>query len=48
MVKGDGAAVEAHQSEGEGDEGKGEFVSVFAHESVMEMDFGNGDAHINA
>jgi hypothetical protein len=48
MVKGDGTAVEAHQGECNGSEGEGKFVSAVARESIMKVDFGNGDAHINA
>jgi hypothetical protein len=48
VVQGDGAGAEEDERKGEGCQGKGEFVSAVAHESVVEVNFGDGDRQINA
>jgi hypothetical protein len=37
-----------NEGEGESGEGQGEFVSAIAHQSVVEVYFGDGDGHIDA
>ncbi len=48
MVEGDGACAEEDEAEGEGSEREGKFVAVVAHQSVVEVNLGNGDGEIDA
>ena len=48
VVEGDGAGAEENEGEGEGGQSKGEFVSAVAHQSVVEVDLGDGYGQIDA
>jgi hypothetical protein len=47
VIEGDGTSAEAHQCESEGGKSQRKFVSPVAHQSVVEVHLGYGDAHIN-
>jgi hypothetical protein len=47
MVESDGAAAEEDEGECEGGQCQGEFVSAGAHQSVVEVDLGDGDGQID-
>ena len=48
VVEGDGAGAEKNEGEGEGCEGERELISVLAQEAVVKVNFGDGDAQIEA
>ncbi len=48
MVEGDRASAEEDQAKGKGGESQGEFVAVVAHQSIVQVDFGDGDRQIDA
>jgi hypothetical protein len=48
MIERDGACTEEDETEGEGGEREREFVTPIAHQSVMEVDLGDGDGQIDA
>ena len=48
MVEGDRSSAEKDEAEGKGGESQGEFVSAVAHQSIVEVYFGDGDAKIDA
>jgi hypothetical protein len=48
VIEGNGAAAEEDEGESNGGESQGEFVSVVAHQSVVEVNFGDGDGQIDA
>ena len=48
MIEGDGAGTEKDEGEGEGGQSEGEFVAALAHQSVVEVYFGDGDGEIDA
>ncbi len=48
VIEGDGATTEEDEREGEGGEGQRKFVTVLAQESIMEVNFGDGDGQIDA
>jgi len=48
VVEGDGAGAEENEGEGEGGQSKGEFASAVAHQSVVEVDLGDGYGQIDA
>jgi hypothetical protein len=48
VVEGDGASAEKDQGKCEGSQGQGKFVSAVAHESVVEVNFDDGNQQINA
>jgi hypothetical protein len=47
VVEGNGAGSEEYEREGEGGQSKGEFIPAVAHQAFVEMDFGDGDGHID-
>lgn len=48
MIECDGACTEEDETEGKGSEREREFVTPIAHQSVMKVDFGDGDGQIDA
>ena len=48
MIECDGACTEEDETEGQGSEREWEFVTPIAHQSVMKVDFGDGDGQIDA
>jgi len=48
VIEGDGSAAEEDQCEGQGGQGEREFVTVLAHQSVVPVNFCDGDRHIDA
>jgi hypothetical protein len=48
VVEGDGAATEEDKAKRKGSEGKREFVPGVTHQSVVEVDLGNGYGEIDA
>jgi hypothetical protein len=46
VIEGDRPAAEKDQGKGESRKGEGKFVSVLAHQSVVEVNFGDGNAEI--
>src|SRR5229473_2444556 len=48
VVEGDGAAAEEDECEGKGSQSQGEFIPAIAHESVVEMNFEDGDGQVDA
>jgi len=48
VVESNCAATEEDEAEGEGGKSEGEFVAVLAHQSIVEMNFRNGHAQIDA
>jgi hypothetical protein len=48
MVEGDGATAEENEGKGEGGQSQGKFVSIIAHQAVVEVHLGDGDRQIKA
>src|SRR5271154_184500 len=48
VVEGDRATAEEDEAKGKGGQSQGEFVAVVAHQSIVEVHFGDGDRHIDA
>jgi hypothetical protein len=46
MIERDGPGAEKNQGEGQSGKSEREFVSMLAHESVVEVNFGDGNAEI--
>lgn len=48
MIESNCSAPEEDEAESESSEGQGKFVAMFAHESIVEVDFRNRNGKINA
>ncbi len=48
MIESNWPTAEENQPEGECGHGQGKFVAVFTHQSIVEVDFCNGNNQINA
>ena len=48
MIESDRTSAEKDKCESNGRESQGEFVSSVPHESIVEVNFGNGDGQIDA
>jgi hypothetical protein len=48
MVEGDRSSAEKNKSKSKGSQGQWKFVSVLTHQSIVKVNFGDGDGQIDA